>query len=72
MPILSGPGRCSRFQDIYNVEQSSRLMLIHKEDLTPTWDPSHSYAVGCTLTTRELVNGQMQVTKVEHFTVTAQ
>jgi hypothetical protein len=70
--ILLGPGRCSRFQDIYNVEQSSRLVLIHKEGLTPTWDPSHSYAVGCTLTTRELVDGQMQVTKVEHFPVTAQ
>jgi hypothetical protein len=72
VPYLLGPGRCNRFQDIYKVEQSSRLVLIHNEGLTPTWDPSHSYAVGCTLTTRELVNGQMQVTKVEHFPVTGQ
>ncbi len=72
VPHLLGPGRCSRFQDIYNVEQSSRLVLIHEEGLTPTWDPSHSYAVGCTLTTRELVNGRMHVTKLERFPMTAQ
>ena len=57
------PIRSATATGINNVEQIGRLVLLHEEDLIPTWDPSHYYAIGCTLKTRELVNGQMQVTK---------
>jgi hypothetical protein len=67
VPNLFGPGRCSRAKDIYEVEQGSHLVLIHKENLTPRWNPDHTRSAGCTLTTLDRVNGEMKVTKVEHF-----
>jgi hypothetical protein len=42
------------------VEQSRRLVLIHHEDID-------SGADGCILTIRDRANGQMRVTKVQHF-----
>jgi hypothetical protein len=50
---------CGATRDIYHVEQG-RLVPIHKEDISLRPD-------GCTLTARDRVNGQMQVTKVQHF-----
>ncbi|MGO9269103.1 MAG: hypothetical protein ACLQOO_02390 [Terriglobia bacterium] len=77
VPHLTGPGRCARTKGIYHVGQSGRLVLIHTEDMKPIWDPRHtdaegnplpgSHSVRCTLTTRDRVNGQMQVTKVQQF-----
>ena len=48
----------------------SRLELIQTEDITWIWGQSHTSSLGCILTTRELVNGQMQVTKVQQFPTT--
>jgi hypothetical protein len=52
---------CGPTKDVYYVEKSRRLVLAHKEDI------GASPNGGCILTTRNRVNGQMQVTKVRHF-----
>jgi len=51
---------CGGTQDIYHVEQNRRLVLIHKEEISLSAD-------GCTLTTRDWINGRMQVTKLRQF-----
>lgn len=58
-PQLTTLTGCGGTRDIYHVEEG-RLVLIHKEDV-------HVGPDGCTLTTRDRVNGQMQVTKVQQF-----
>lgn len=58
-PHLTTLTGCGGTQDIYHVEDG-RLELIHKED-------THVGPDGCTLTARDRVNGQMQVTKVQQF-----
>lgn len=58
-PHLTTMTGCGGTRDIYHVEDG-RLVLIHKEDVDAGPE-------GCTLTTRDLVNGQMQVTKVQQF-----
>src|SRR5579884_706662 len=65
--ILLGPGRCSRAQNMYHVAHGNRLVLMHEEKLTPTWNSEHTQSVGCTLTTLERVNGKMQVSNVQHY-----
>ena len=60
-PHLTDLTGCGPTKDVYHVEQSRRLVVIHKEDI------SASPSGGCTLTTRDRVNGQMQVTKVRQF-----
>jgi hypothetical protein len=53
------PQGCGTTKDIYHVEQS-RLVLIHKEDADSTGD-------SCKLTTHDLVDGKMRLTKVEQL-----
>jgi hypothetical protein len=60
-PKLTNLTGCGGTKDIYHVEQSDRLVLIHKEDI------GARSGGGCTLTTRDRVSGQMQVTKVQRF-----
>jgi hypothetical protein len=60
-PHLTNLTGCGGTKDIYHVEQSRRLVMIHKEDIGIRPDG------GCTLTARDRVNGQMQVTKVQQF-----
>jgi hypothetical protein len=50
---------CGDTKDIYGVEQD-RLVEVHAEEVAVS-------PRGCTLTTRDRVNGQMQVTNVQHF-----
>jgi hypothetical protein len=45
-------------KDVYHVEQNRRLVLVHKEDPDSEGD-------GCRLTTHDLVDGQLRVTKVQ-------
>jgi hypothetical protein len=59
-PHLTNFTGCGRTQDVYHVEQSHHLVPIHKEEISVTPD-------GCTLTTRDRVNGQLKVTKVRKF-----
>ncbi|HUI42904.1 MAG TPA: hypothetical protein VL523_13140 [Terriglobia bacterium] len=59
-PHLTSLTGCGGTRDIYRVEQSRRLVLIHKEDVGIQPD-------GCTLTTSDRVSGGMRVTKVQHF-----
>jgi len=56
----SYPQGCGQTKDIYHVEQSQRLVLVHKEDPKSQGD-------SCQLTTRDLVEGEMRVTKVGHL-----
>ena len=50
---------CGETKDVYSVERE-RLLRVHEEQISVNGD-------GCTLTTRDRVNGQMRVTKVRHF-----
>jgi hypothetical protein len=56
----SYPEGCGQTKDIYHVEQNRRLALLHKEDPKSKGD-------SCQLTTRDLVGGEMRVTKVERL-----
>jgi hypothetical protein len=49
---------CGSTKDIYHVEHHSRLMLVHGED-------PEAMGNGCRLTTRDLINGEMRITKVQ-------
>jgi len=60
-PHLTDLTGCGATEDIYHIEPSGRLMLIHKEDIGARPDGC------CTLTTWDRVKGQMQVTKVQQF-----
>jgi hypothetical protein len=59
-PHLTYLTGCGRTRDVYHVEQDRHLVLIHQEDI-------HGSPGSCTLTTRDRVNGELQVTKVRHF-----
>ena len=58
-PQLTDLTGCGATRDVYHVEEG-RLVLIHNESIS--FNPD-----GCTLTTRDRVNGQMRVTKVQQF-----
>jgi len=51
---------CGDTKDIYQVEQHQRLVLMHEEEIITGPE-------GCTLTVRDRVDGQMKVTKAQHF-----
>lgn len=59
-PQLTDLTGCGKTQDIYHVEQNRHLVLMHQEIIDASAD-------GCTLIAHDRVNGQMQVTKVQHF-----
>ena len=56
----SYPQGCGMTKDVYHVEQNRRLVLVHEEDPDSEGD-------GCRLTTRDLLDGQLRVTKVQQL-----
>jgi len=59
-PQLTNFTGCGATKHIFHVEQNLHLVPIHREEIDGT-------AAGCTLTISNRVNGQMKVTKVQHF-----